>query len=205
MLPCPKFLKKNLKQIFCANTLMIQSQGHRGGGWREGRSETNIRWYVPQLATASQNHTASCLTTVEVSRKTTYMACWHLVQSRTGRKRESFICWVSCFLSLLGRTSPNGTLKPAYPSRLCNPAAPGCRWGNQVLCPWSGASSETRHERAKAPVGETGHSWAMELLWLPPQQTLWRPCQSPALTRGVLRQMAVLGDEVTEEAAGGFC
>lgn len=121
------------------------------------------------------------------------------------KKGVIYLLSPSCFLSLLGRTSPNGTLKPAYPSRLCNPAAPGCRWGNQVLCPWSGASFETRHERAKAPVGETGHSWALELLWLPPQQTLRRPCQSPALTRGVLRQMAVLGDEVTEEAAGVFC
>lgn len=40
-------------------------QGRQGGGCGEGRSETNTRWYVPRLATASQNHTASCLITVE--------------------------------------------------------------------------------------------------------------------------------------------
>lgn len=60
-----------------------------------------------------------------------------------------------------------------------------------------GASPET-----KASVGASGHPWALELLWLPPQQTLWRPCQSLVLTQGRLGQMAVLGDEVTEEAAG---
>lgn len=143
--------------------------------------ETNTRWYVTDLATASQNNRATCLVTPEVSRKAMWShGTWN---GPLGGVRESFICWFCPVSSLLGQISSNGVLKPPYTSRWCYPAPPGLHWGNQsdavVYC-----FPETRQKAATASAWASGHSWALDLLWLPPWQTLQRPCQSPVRTQG---------------------
>lgn len=186
--------ESHLKRILGANPLpATQSQDHQGQageGKDEGKDGDKCKVVITKLASTSSDNTASCSFTPEVSRKTIWsQGTWN---SLGGREKESRL-FVGSFLSLpVVKLHPMGHFilpKPAsYVSQLLQ--------GNQVSCRDLGLPLKPKPLQVHLVTlghqscGGYHHGRCNEAL------------PKSGLHSGELGQMAVLGDDVTEKAAG---
>ena len=131
------------------------------------------------------------------------METWHLERSIRGSERVIYLVVLSCFLSLLGQISSNGMLKPptlpGYVIQLLRAAT-----GETSPMPWSAASLKPDMREPK-PLYDVGSLLGAGPVVATTTADVTETLPKSSAHSGGLRQMAVLGDEVTEEAAGVLC
>lgn len=153
----------------------------RGGGSKKGREGRDTYQVVSYRSGYSFTKQHSHLLSHTESLQKGHMETWHPL----GGVRESFICWF-CPVSYLSLDFFQWGVKTTLHFQVVLSSSSRPPLGKPIQCcglllPWH---HDTRQKAAKASAWASGHSWALDLLWLPPWQTLQRPCQRPVLTQG---------------------